>query len=207
MKTVKVSGKTIADAIDEALRLLGTDSKENVEYTVLEEPSKGFLGFIGAKQALIEASLKPDPTEEAFLFLRNVIEAMNVEAAVEVRENGKEVEFLLSGEDIGVLIGKRGKTLDSLQYLVNLAANRQSDRYTHIVLDAENYRARRQEALVQLAHRLAEKAKRIGGEVTLEPMNARERKIIHAALQNKEGVQTHSNGAEPRRHVVITPKR
>ncbi|SDI57913.1 RNA-binding cell elongation regulator Jag/EloR [Alteribacillus bidgolensis] len=205
MKTVKVSGKTIEEALNEALEQLEAANKDEIDYKVIEEPSKGFLGFIGTKPAVLEAWLKPDPIDESIQFLQKVIQDMQVNVDVEVKKRGRETELSLIGEDLGVMIGKRGKTLDSLQYLVNLVANRHSDRYARIVLDAENYRERRQEALEQLAERLAAKAFRTGEKVVLEPMNARERKIIHAALQEKEGVETHSDGKEPRRHVVITP--
>ncbi|MFB4163639.1 RNA-binding cell elongation regulator Jag/EloR [Alteribacillus sp. JSM 102045] len=205
MKTVKVSGKTIEEAINEALQKLGAANKEEIDYKVIEEPSKGFLGLIGTKPAVLEASVKPDPIEESVQFLQKVIRDMRVNVEVEVNKRGRETEISLSGEDLGVMIGKRGKTLDSLQYLVNLVANRHSDRYARIVLDAENYRERRQEALELLAERLAAKARRTGEKVILEPMNARERKIIHAVLQEKDGVETHSDGTEPRRYVVITP--
>ncbi|RSL29617.1 protein jag [Salibacterium salarium] len=205
MKTVKVSGKTIEEAITKALDELNVETQEKIDYTVVEEPSKGFLGLIGTKQAVLEASLKIDPVEEGLHFLQQVIAAMGVHVDVEVQDRGKETVFSLEGEDLGVMIGKRGKTLDSLQYLVNLAANRHADRYARIVLDAENYRKRRQEALEQLANRLALKAKRTGEKIFLEPMVARERKIIHAALQKNNEIQTYSDGAEPRRYVVIAP--
>ncbi|MFZ4454026.1 RNA-binding cell elongation regulator Jag/EloR [Salibacterium aidingense] len=206
MKTVKVSGKTIEEAISNALKELETKEPEQIEYTVLEEPKSGFLGFIGAKPAILEASLKRDPIEEAEQFLLNVIDDMGVRVQVEKLKEGRETTFSLTGEDLGVMIGKRGKTLDSLQYLVNLVANRFADRHARIVLDAENYRQRRQEALEQLAERLAFKAARSGENVVLEPMTARERKIIHAALQRNDDVDTYSDGTEPRRYVVIAPK-
>ncbi|SFE63559.1 RNA-binding cell elongation regulator Jag/EloR [Alteribacillus iranensis] len=207
MNSVKVSGKTVEDAVREALKQLGTDKVENVEYKVLEEPTKGFLGIIGGKDALLEATLKAEPEEEALAFLQDILQQMKVRVDVEMHKNGRETEFLLSGEDLGVIIGKRGKTLDSLQYLVNLAANRTSGRYTRIILDAENYRKRRQEALEQLAERLASKVERTGLKELLEPMNARERKIIHSALQNRQGVLTRSEGTEPHRYIVIYPEK
>ncbi|SDI24097.1 spoIIIJ-associated protein [Alteribacillus persepolensis] len=205
MKTVKVSGKTIEEAVREAIVKLNVDSEKEITYDVMEEPSKGFLGLIGTKPAVIEASIKIDPIEESVKFLRQVIQEMQVDAEVEVIKRGKETELSLSGENLGVLIGKRGKTLDSLQYLTNLVANRHSNQYSRIVLDAENYRERRRIALEELAERLANKAMRTREKVVLEPMNARERKIIHSALQANENIETHSDGSEPYRHIVITP--
>lgn len=229
MKTVKVTGKTIEEALNQALKQLNTDL-DNVEYTVLEEPSKGFLGLIGAKPALLEVTLKEeeeqlqmleenrsqeedeertelevDPSEEAHSFLLRVIEEMKVDVEVSVRETEEELQFHLSGKDIGVMIGKRGRTLDSLQYLVHLVRNRSGHSYKRVVIDAENYRKKRQETLERLAERLAHKAVRTGEKVVLEPMNARDRKIIHTALQDREDVETYSEGTGSRRHVVIRP--
>ncbi|MFB5663519.1 RNA-binding cell elongation regulator Jag/EloR [Alteribacillus sp. HJP-4] len=203
MKTVKISGKTVDEAISLAMQKLEVNSQEEIEYEVLDQGSKGFFGIIGFKPAVIEAAPKIDPVEEAAAFLRQVILDMQVDVDIELINKGRETEFQLIGKDIGVLIGKRGKTLDSLQYLVNLVANRNSDKYARIILDAENYRERRQEALEHLADRLADKARRTGRKVVLEPMNARERKIIHTALQNSTDIETYSDGTEPRRHVVI----
>ncbi|MGY4688218.1 RNA-binding cell elongation regulator Jag/EloR [Salibacterium sp. K-3] len=206
MKTVKVSGKTIEEAASRAVTELDAGTKDNIKYRVIEEPKKGFLGLIGSKPALVEAERKPDPVEEAERYLHRIIEEMGVkvEAAKEVKD--RETIFMLSGSDIGVMIGRRGKTLDSLQYLVQLAANRYSDKRITITLDAENYRQRRREALEQLAERLASKAERTGEKVVLEPMTSRERKIIHAALQHKRRIKTYSDGTEPRRYVVIDLK-
>ncbi|MDQ0297630.1 spoIIIJ-associated protein [Salibacterium salarium] len=206
MKTVKVSGKTVEAAITKALDELNATTKEDIDFKVVEEPSKGFLGIIGSREAVLEASLKIDPVAEGLHFLQQVIADMGVNVEVKTQETGKETILSLTGDDLGVMIGKRGKTLDSLQYLVNLAANRYTDRYYRIILDAEDYRKRRREALEQLADRLALKAKRTGEKVFLEPMVSRERKIIHAALQKNNDVQTYSDGTDPHRYVVIAPK-
>ncbi|MBU9722302.1 MULTISPECIES: RNA-binding cell elongation regulator Jag/EloR [Bacillaceae] len=205
MRKVTVSGKTVDEAIELGLSKLGTE-KDNVTISVLEEPQKGFLGLLGGKPAVVEVTLKPDPVKEAILFLRDTIDKMGISASVDKEEKKDGVFLNITGVDIGVLIGKRGQTLDSLQYLVNLVANRQSSNYVRIYLDAEGYRERRKEALETLAARLSSKAIRTKREVRLEPMNAHERKIIHTALQNVKGVKTYSDGEEPNRRIIVAPK-
>ncbi|WP_416148062.1 RNA-binding cell elongation regulator Jag/EloR [Salipaludibacillus sp. HK11] len=205
MKKVTVSGKTIDEAVELGLQRLGVD-KDQVEIQVIEEPQKAFLGLIGGKPAVVEMKVKPEPIKEAILFLRDTIDKMGISASVEKEERHEGIYLNISGVDMGVLIGKRGQTLDSLQYLVNLVANRQSENYLRIHLDAEGYRERRKEALETLAERLSSKAVRTKREVRLEPMNAHERKIIHTALQNVKGVSTYSDGAEPHRRIVVVPK-
>lgn len=192
------------EAIEIGLSKLRT-TRDNIEYNVLEEPQKGLFGIIGGKPAIVEVSIKPDPVKEAIVFLRDVIDKMGVSASVEKEEREEGLYLNISGVDIGILIGKRGQTLDSLQYLVNLVANRKSDHYVRIYLDAEGYRARRKEALEMLAKRLSNKVLRTKREIRLEPMNAHERKIIHTALQNVEGVTTYSVGEEPNRRIVVAP--
>ncbi|MFC5711644.1 RNA-binding cell elongation regulator Jag/EloR [Thalassorhabdus alkalitolerans] len=205
MRTIKVSGKTIEEALSQALNDLEAQ-RDEVEYEVLEEPQKGFLGFIGNKPALLKVQVKPQPKEEALSFLKQLLQDMEVKAEVEEKGEGKDIEFHLTGEDLGSLIGKRGKTLDAIQYLVNLVANRHSDQYLRLTVDAEGYRERRKQSLEHLASRLANKALKTRQKVTLEPMNARERKIIHHALQKSREIETFSEGKEPYRKVTILPK-
>ncbi|MBM7095367.1 MULTISPECIES: RNA-binding cell elongation regulator Jag/EloR [Alteribacter] len=205
MKKVTVSGKTVDEAIELAIEKLGV-SREQADIRIIEEAQKGFLGIIGGKPAVVEAAVKPDPLKEALTFLRETIDKMGVTASVSHEVNKDTVSFNIEGEEIGILIGKRGQTLDSLQYLVNLVANKNSEQYLRIVLDAEGYRERRRESLEKLALRLGDKALRTGQEVRLEPMNALERKIIHTTLQNVKGVGTYSDGKEPNRRIVVTPK-
>ncbi|MFD2707215.1 RNA-binding cell elongation regulator Jag/EloR [Salibacterium lacus] len=206
MKIVKVSGKTIEEAVASAVTELDAKTKDHIDYKVIEEPKKGFLGLLGNRSALIEAQRKPDPAEEADRFLRAVIEDMGVPIQVAKEETrDRKVMFQLYGEDPGIVIGRHGKTLDSLQYLVQLAANRYADKHITIAIDAGNYRERRRETLKQLAENLASKAERTGGKVELEPMPPQERKIIHAALQRSRRIKTYSDGTEPRRYVVIAP--
>lgn len=205
MRKVTVSGKTVEEAIELGLSKLQT-TREQVEVKVVEEPQKGLFGILGGKPAVVEVQLKPDPIKEAIVFLRDTIDKMGVSASVDKEERSEGIFLNITGVDIGVLIGKRGQTLDSLQYLVNLVANRQSENYIRIYLDAEGYRDRRKEALETLAVRLSNKALRTKREVRLEPMNAHERKIIHTTLQNVKGISTYSDGEEPNRRIVVAPR-
>ncbi|MCD8510940.1 MAG: protein jag [Bacillus sp. (in: Bacteria)] len=205
MRKITVSGKTVDEAIEQGLSKLDT-TRDKVEVKVLEEPQKGLFGIIGGKPAVVEIHVKPDPIKEAIIFLRDTIDKMGISASVEKEERQDGIYLNITGVDIGVLIGKRGQTLDSLQYLVSLVANRQSDNYLRIYLDAEGYRERRKEALETLAARLSNKALRTKREVRLEPMNAHERKIIHTALQSVKGITTYSDGVEPNRRIVVAPK-
>ena len=146
--------------------------------------------------------------DKAKNFLSEVFAAMNVEAQIEVKETERDVVFDLSGKSLGVLIGKRGQTLDSLQYLTNLAANkRDSEERVHFILDVENYRARRTETLQKLAKSVADRVRRMQQDVKLEPMNRHERRVIHTALQDNDRVETHSVGEEPYRYIIVSPKR
>ncbi|WP_088104606.1 RNA-binding cell elongation regulator Jag/EloR [Halalkalibacter urbisdiaboli] len=206
MSQLTVSGKTIEEAVEKAILELGT-TKERLSYRVLEEPQKGFLGFLGSKPAKIEAYVKPDPVEEALYFLEETLEKMNIKANVSKSLKGDINKFEITGpEDVGRVIGKRGQTLDALEYLTNLVANRQKESYLRIELDAENYREKRRQVLIQLANRVANKVRSSNEETKLEPMNAAERKIIHAALQKERGVQTYSQGQGANRHIIIAPK-
>ena len=204
MRKITVSGKTVDEAVQSAIRQLNT-TRERISIEVLEEPQKGFLGLIGTKPAVVEVEIKPDAAEEAVTFLQDVTKNMGVSIEIDQVQTKDGLLLNLKGEGIGMLIGKRGQTLDSLQYLVNLVANKYSEQYMRIVLDAENYRERRKEALEQLAKRLGNKAVRTRKEVILEPMNALERKIIHTALQGVKGVKTYSEGVEPNRRIVVAP--
>ena len=203
----KFSAKTVSDAITEACKVLGVTS-DKLDYVVKEEGSSGFLG-IGAKDAVIEAKVKSSVTDKAKIFLNDVFAAMNMTVVInaEYKEDEKELTIDLSGDDMGVLIGKRGQTLDSLQYLISLIVNKESTDYIRVNVDTENYRKRRQDTLENLAKNIAFKVKRTKRTVSLEPMNPYERRIIHSALQNDKFVTTHSEGEEPFRHVVVTMKR
>ncbi len=201
------SAKTVDDAITEACKTLGVPS-DSLEYEVVEEGSSGFLG-IGSKEATIKAKVKSSLTEAAAVFLHDVFAAMDMTVVVKTEYNAEEKELSidLSGDDMGVLIGKRGQTLDSLQYLVSLVVNKNSEDYIRVKVDTENYRQRRKETLENLAKNMSFKVKRTRRPLSLEPMNPYERRIIHSALQNDSYVTTHSEGDEPYRHVVVTLKK
>lgn len=258
--TMEWTGRTVEAALEAAAADLGC-APASLEYTVLEQPSRGFLGLIGRKDARIRvrdidgaavaetkaadpsadmaeletrleeeveesqvdapakaASAKAAKAKDAVSlleqekrarkFLEDVFAAMKIEVELHRLETEEGILFQLEGESLGILIGKHGQTLDALQYLTNLAANRGvAGERLHVQLDIEGYRARREETLTRLAGHLAEKACRIGQEIHLEPMNRHERKIIHMALQDSRKVSTYSAGDEPRRYVVIVPRR
>ena len=206
------SAKTVDDAITEACKEFVITS-DKLEYEVVEEGSSGFLG-IGAKPAVIKARVKEEVKEVsvedvAKNFLKEVFEAMNMVVVVNVKydETENTMDIDLSGDEMGVLIGKRGQTLDSLQYLVSLVVNKEKEDYIRVKVDTENYRQRRKDTLENLAKNISYKVKRTKRPVSLEPMNPYERRIIHSALQNDRYVTTHSEGEEPFRRVVVTLKK
>lgn len=208
MDFIEVKAKTVDDAITEALVQLGTTS-DQIEYEVIEKGSSGFLGF-NSKPAVIRVRRKYTTEDQIRDFLSKVFQAMNMQVEI-ISKNSSEDENVfdveLKGDEMGVLIGKRGQTLDSLQYLTNLAINKNSDNYVKVKLDTENYRKRRKDTLENLAKNIAYKVKRTKKPVSLEPMNPFERRVIHSALQNDRYVTTHSEGEEPYRHVVVTLKK
>ena len=210
MEYIECTGKTVEDAVQEACIKLSS-TRENVEYEIIEKESSGFLGLIGGKPARIKAWAKKVVSLEdvAKDFIKDVCNAMNIAVVVDINVNYEEkiMEINLSGEEMGVLIGKRGQTIDSLQYLVSLVVNKESEEYYRIKLDTENYRERRKQTLENLAKNIAYKVKRTKRSVSLEPMNPYERRVIHSALQNDRYVTTKSEGEEPYRHVVVMLKK
>ena len=203
MEFIEISAKNVDDAITQATVQLGITS-DQLEYEVLDKGSTGFLG-IGSKNAVIKARKKFSIDENVVEFLSSIFDAMKMEVEILVAVNEEEhiIEVELKGDDMGILIGKRGQTLDSLQYLTNLAINKHSDEYYKVKIDTEDYR----KTLENLAKNIAYKVKRTKRPVSLEPMNPFERRIIHSALQNDRYVTTHSEGDEPYRHVVVTLKK
>lgn len=201
------SAKTVDEALTNAMLEMGT-TIDNLEYEVVEKESSGFLGIF-SKPAVIKVRFKQSAETKARNFLEKVFAAMNIKTEIETfyNEENEMLEINITGDDMGVLIGKRGQTLDSLQYLVSLVINKNKEEYVKVKLDTENYRARRKETLENLAKNLAYKVKRNRGSVTLEPMNPYERRIIHATLQGFRSVETYSIGEEPHRKVVIKYKR
>jgi spoIIIJ-associated protein len=205
MKKLLASGKTVEDAVRNGLAQLGVQ-EDRVNIKVLEQANKGLFGLIGAREAKVELELLPDGVEEAMKFLREVSGAMELTVSVERVDENDAVRINITGSDLGILIGRRGQTLDSLQYLVNIVANRHSDRHLRIVLDAEQFRERRRQTLEALSERMAMRVIRTRKEIVLEPMTSSERKIIHARLQSNPNVRTFSQGDEPNRRIVIALK-
>ncbi len=207
MEFTEFQAKTVDDAITEACRTFSVTS-DRLEYEVVEEGSSGFLG-LHAKNAVIKAKIKDSVQDRVCTFLYDVFNAMNLTANVNVKYDvdAREMDIEISGDDMSVLIGKRGATLDSLQYLASLVANKGTDDYIRVKVDTENYRERRKKTLENLAKNMAFKVKRSRRSLSLEPMNPYERRIIHSALQDDKFVTTHSEGEEPFRHVVITMKK
>ncbi|WP_051437676.1 RNA-binding cell elongation regulator Jag/EloR [Eubacterium xylanophilum] len=200
---IEVSAKTVEEAVTDALVKLETTS-DNIEYEVIEKGTSGILG-LGSKPAIIKVKKKDSVEDLIRTFLDNLFEKMNLNVNVDmefnVEENAMYIE--LTGDDMGALIGKRGQTLDSIQYLTSLVVNKDRDDYLKIKLDTENYRERRKQTLENLARNMANKAKKFRKPVALEPMNPYERRIIHATLQDNPDVETNSEGEDPYRKVVI----
>ena len=194
MDAIQKTGKTVEEAVNEALKELNI-SREDAEIEVIEEGSKGFLGVFGAKNAVVNVKKKFNPEKIASDFLREVFISMGLIVKIDTKLKDKQLSITISGDDMGIIIGKRGQTL-----------NKGNAPYVSITLDTENYRERRKETLESLAFNLAKKVKHTGKNIVLEPMNPYERRIIHSALQNDRYVTTYSEGEEPYRNVVIALK-
>ncbi len=203
--SVEKTARTVQEAVVMALEEMNADENDvNVE--VIDEGNKGIFGIIGNKMAKVKVTLKESRGEKAKDFLLNVFNMMKINADIDMKEDEDSILLDIKGNDMGVIIGRRGETLDSLQYLSSLVANKDSENYKRVVVDIENYRMKREETLINLANRLAEKVVKYKKNVTLEPMNPYERRVIHSALQNNRFVETYSTGDEPNRKVVITLK-
>ena len=207
MEFIEFKGKTVDDAITEATIQFGVTSDDLI-YEVIEKGSTGFLG-INKKLAVIRAKKKDTLEDIVQEFLENLFKVMEVETVVDIKYNDedKTMDINLTGPEMGVLIGKRGQTLDALQKIAQSVVNKHSEEFVRVKLDTENYRARRKDTLENLAKNIAYKVKRTRKPVSLEPMNPCERRIIHSALQGDDRVSTHSEGEEPYRRVVVTPNR
>ncbi|MCX4339022.1 MAG: protein jag [Lachnospiraceae bacterium] len=207
MDFIEVSAKTLDDAITEACQKF-TVTSDKLEYEVIDEGKSGLLG-IGAKPAVIKVRVKSSIEDKAKDFLKDVFAAMDLTVVCDVKYDEVEstMDIELSGDEMGILIGKRGQTLDSLQYLVSLVVNKDVENYIRVKVDTENYRKRRKDTLENLAKNISYKVKRTKRPVSLEPMNPYERRIIHSALQNDKYVTTYSEGEEPFRHVVVVLKK
>ena len=207
-KWVEATGKTVENAIENGLRELGV-TRDKVTIDIVESGNKGVFGLLGAKPAKVKLTLKKDYSAIAKTFLREVLDKMGIMCEIQIKEEEDVLKINLAGPRMGALIGHRGETLDSLQYLVSLVVNKENsdNEFKKVLLDTQNYRQKREETLIKLANRLAYKVKRYNKSITLEPMNPYERRIIHAALQNHPEVTTYSIGEEPYRKVVIDLKK
>ncbi len=207
MKIIEIMGKNVEDAINNALIELKV-TRDKVEVETLEEGSRGFLNIIGVKPAKIRVSVKKDTLTDVKTFLTDVLQSMNMKAEIKIKQVNNEIKIDLVGSNMGLLIGYRGETLDSLQYLVSLVVNKNhNEEYKRVILDTENYRAKREETLKRLASKIAYKVRVSGRVLKLEPMNPYERRIIHSTLQNDSYIYTFSEGDEPYRRVVVDLKK
>ncbi|SDJ55888.1 RNA-binding cell elongation regulator Jag/EloR [Salimicrobium halophilum] len=203
MNQLTATGATVEEAVQSALSDLQT-TEDKVDVDVLDEGKKGFLGF-GAKPAIVKVTKKKDLEQETATYIQEVAAQMGLTVNVETKRKSRDIYADISGDDIARLIGKRGQTLNALQYLTQVAINKETDQFISVMLDAEGYRDRRKDTLKQLAERKAIQALKQSRQVKLEPMPSYERKVIHSALQTDGRVETDSAGKEPNRSVVIRP--
>ncbi|AJH02283.1 DNA-binding protein [Clostridium beijerinckii] len=207
MKSVEVEGKTVEEALNKALSELDAN-KDMVDIEILDHGSKGLFNVIGVKPARIRVSRKYNYIEEARNFIVQILKGMEVEAAIDIKEENDSIIINLSGEKMGVIIGYRGETLDSIQYLVSLVVNKLHELpHKKVILDTEDYRSKREETLKGVAIKTANRVKKTKKSFKLEPMNPYERRIIHSALQEDAFVNTYSEGEEPFRRVVVELKK
>jgi spoIIIJ-associated protein len=224
MTSVETEGKTVEEAISKACEELKAE-REDLDIEILSDSTSGFLGLVGAKKAQIRATRKgttafaekgADPAatassnaaaEAAKKTLQDLLGLLGIEAGVDLREEPERILLTIQGDGSGLLIGRKGQTLDALEYLINKIVHKGAEDKKRIVVDTENYRSRREESLVRLAHRLADKAKQLGRPVTISPMSAHDRRIIHLALQDDKTLRTRSTGTGLYRKVIITPEK
>ncbi len=206
MNSVEETGRTVEEAVEKALSTLGI-KKDNASVEILCEPAQGLFSFISTRTARVK--VKPRLSPDIYLenFLKGIVAGMGLEAAIRIQEEEQKIRASISGKKVGVLIGRRGKTLNELQYLANTALRRQFANFRKMVIvDIGNYRAKRERTLTQLARSIGRRVDAERCEQVLEPMSAQERRIIHMALQDFEGIVTYSKGEEPYRQVVIAPR-
>ncbi len=201
MKSIRKTGKTVEQAVELALKELGV-SREEVDVEVLDAGSKGIFSIL-AKDAMVMVTVKQDNADFVFRLLSQIISVMKINVSIDIEQEDNQILVNLQGPNVGLLIGRRGETLDALQYLTGIALNKRTEEYIRVIIDGAGYRVRRKRTLVQLAEKLAKQVKRTGKKVTLEPMPPYERKIIHTALQNDTTVKTYSEGLEPYRKIII----
>ena len=206
MNSVTKTAKTVQAAIEMALDELEL-LRDDADIEIIDEGSKGFLGM-GAKDAVVKVSCKAvDLESRARDFLSDIFDAMHMNVSIETELSERCLNIDLSGDNMGLIIGKRGDTLDALEHLVSLCVNRGDGEYVKVIVDTENYRRKRQQTLVKLAESLASSVVRNRKKIVLEPMSSNERRIIHSTLQNNAYVDTYSIGDEPNRKVVVALKR
>ena len=207
MKIVEKSGKTIDEAVNAALAELGVE-KDRVEIEVVNEGKRGILG-LGSENAVVRVKLEETPLSKGMDYLEDVIKKLGVEAEIkgEYEDETVFLEIIGDSSEVGRIIGRRGDTLDALQYLTSLVVNKNEDEYIRVTVDTENYRKKREETLIKLAKRMASVVSKTRKSINLEPMNPNERRIIHSALQNYNNITTYSSGNEPNRYVVVATKR
>lgn len=198
---VEKTAKTVQEAVDMALEELGA-RREDVEINIVDEGMKGLFG-IGGKSARVQVILKDTGREDGVAFLKSIFDKMRLDVNIEKFEDDESIMLKVTGKNSGLIIGRRGETLDALQYLTGMVVNKRNDEYKRVMIDIENYRQKREETLIRLADRLADRVVRYRRSVTLEPMNPYERRIIHSCLQSNENIETYSVGEEPNRRVVI----
>ncbi|MFC4402329.1 RNA-binding cell elongation regulator Jag/EloR [Gracilibacillus xinjiangensis] len=204
MRQVTATGQTVDAAVQSALQQLNiTEDQAKIE--IIDEGKKGLLGLFGSKPAIVKVIQDENPVEKLEEYIRKIVQEFDKDLKVQTTEQNNQITCELSGEKIAMLIGKRGQTLNAIQYLAQLAIHQFADKYYTVVVDAEGYRARRKDTLIQLANRLSDRAIQTRRSVKIEPMPSYERKIIHSALQNNRKVTTDSEGTEPNRYVVIHP--
>lgn len=206
MQVVEKTAKTVDDAVDQAIAELGI-SRDEIDIEIIDQPTKGFLGLLGAKPARVKVMVKDTPARRVRTIMSDILSTMDLNAKMNIAEKENTVIINLEGDNLGILIGRRGETLDALQYLINLSVNKNLESRRKFILDIEGYRQRREETLKKLAQKLADKATQRGRNVVLEPMNSLERRIIHTALQGRDDISTFSEGEEPYRKIIIAPKK
>lgn len=205
MREITATGQSVEEAIQLGLAQLHV-TKEQVEINIIDEGKKGIFGIFGTRPSIVKLTIKINPVDAAKEFLTSICKTMDIDIQIESKTDGKHVLFQITSDKAGLLIGKRGQTLNALQLLTQLVLNKNSEEYMTIRLDAENYREKREASLIQLANRIAARAIRENKEISLEPMPSFERKVIHAALATNKHIKTYSEGTDPHRHLVISPK-
>ena len=207
VQVIEKKGKSIDEAIKAALDELQCDI-DDVNIEIVEEPTRGLLGFVGKKPAVVKVSLREKPERDARQTLEELLQRMKIDYQITAVDcEGGRVRINITGKDMGLLIGRKGETLNSLQFILNLIINREREEKIHVVLDVENYRKKKEESLEALALRLSDKVKKTRKNVIMRPMNSQERRIVHTTLQGDPQITTYSMGDEPNRKVVISLKK